>query len=51
MDGTEEDTVESNEEKGGFFSRLKSGLQKTRSGLAGGIDRVVNGPAKISPSS
>ncbi len=49
MDGTEEDTVEADNEKGGFFARLKSGLQKTRSGLASGIDRVVNGPAKIGP--
>ena len=49
MDGAEENTVETDNKKGGFFSRLKSGLQKTRSGLAGGIDRVVNGPAKIGP--
>ncbi|MDP7557033.1 MAG: signal recognition particle-docking protein FtsY [Nitrospinaceae bacterium] len=49
MDGAEENTVETDNKKGGFFSRLKSGLQKTRSSFAGGIDRVVNGPAEIGP--
>jgi len=49
MDDTKQDTTETDDEKGGFFSRLKSGLQKTRHSLAGGIDRVVNGPAEIGP--
>lgn len=32
-----------------FFSRLKFGLQKTRSSLTDGIDRIVNGPAELGP--
>ena len=35
------------EPKSGFFARLKSGLQKTRSSLAGGIENVVQGKAKV----
>ena len=35
------------QKKSGFFSRLKSGLVKTRDSLAGGIDRVVHGKAKV----
>ena len=35
--------------KSGFFARLKSGLQKTRSSLAGGIENVVQGKAKVGP--
>ena len=31
----------------GFFVRLKSGLQKTRSSLAGGIENLVHGTAKV----
>ena len=31
----------------GFFVRLKSGLQKTRSSLAGGIENLVQGKAKV----
>ncbi|GJL79273.1 MAG: signal recognition particle receptor FtsY [Nitrospinaceae bacterium] len=42
-----EEVVE--EKKSGFFSRLKSGLSKTRNSLAGGIDRVVHGQAKVGP--
>jgi len=45
--GNKEDAVE--EKKSGFFSRLKSGLAKTRNSLAGGIDRVVHGAAKVGP--
>ena len=37
----------SEEPKSGFFTRLKSGLQKTRSSLAGGIENVVHGKAKV----
>jgi len=36
-------------EKTGFFSRLKKGLFKTRDTLAGGIDNVVHGKAKLGP--
>jgi len=36
-------------EKTGFFSRLKKGLLKTRDNLAGGIDNVVRGAAKVGP--
>lgn len=35
--------------KGGFFARLKSGLAKTRSSLAGGFDNIVHGKAKVGP--
>ena len=35
--------------KSGFFSRLKSGLAKTRNSLAGGIDNIVHGQAKVGP--
>ncbi|MEK9629379.1 MAG: signal recognition particle-docking protein FtsY [Nitrospinota bacterium] len=35
--------------KTGFFARLKSGLQKTRSSLAGGIENIVQGKAKVGP--
>jgi len=37
------------EKKSGFFSRLKSGLAKTRNSLAGGLDNVVHGEAKVEP--
>jgi fused signal recognition particle receptor len=37
------------EEKTGLFSRLKKGLLKTRDNLAGGIDNVVHGKAKVGP--
>jgi fused signal recognition particle receptor len=42
-----EDEVKDEPKKSGFFSRLKSGLVKTRDSLAGGIDRVVHGKAKV----
>jgi fused signal recognition particle receptor len=42
-----EEVVE--EKKSGFFSRLKSGLAKTRNSLAGGLDNVVHGLAKVEP--
>ena len=35
------------ESKPGFFYRLKSGLQKTRTSLAGGIENIVHGKAKV----
>jgi len=45
-----EKTPEPKEEhKSGFFARLKSGLQKTRSSLSGGIENVVQGKAKVGP--
>ncbi len=37
------------EEKSGFFSRLKKGLSKTRETLAGGLDNLVHGTAKVGP--
>lgn len=48
--GDSENTEEVVEEKkAGFFSRLKSGLAKTRNSLAGGLDNVVHGQAKVEP--
>jgi fused signal recognition particle receptor len=38
-----------NEPKSGFFARLKSGLAKTRSSLAGGFENIVHGKAKVGP--
>ena len=38
-----------NDPESGFFSRLKSGLAKTRSSLAGGFDNIVHGKAKVGP--
>jgi fused signal recognition particle receptor len=38
-----------NDSKSGFFARLKSGLAKTRSSLAGGFDNIVHGKAKVGP--
>jgi fused signal recognition particle receptor len=35
--------------KSRFFTRLKSGLQKTRSSLAGGLENIVKGKAKVGP--
>lgn len=49
MSETGNDIQETGREKGGFFTRLKSGLQKTRNSLAGGIERVVRGPGEIGP--
>ena len=43
-----EETKQTEEEsKLGFFYRLKSGLQKTRTSLAGGIENIVHGKAKV----
>ncbi|MBI4388812.1 MAG: signal recognition particle-docking protein FtsY [Nitrospinae bacterium] len=36
-------------EKIGFFSRLKMGLAKTRDTLAGGVDNILRGRAKVGP--
>ena len=48
--GDPENTEEMVEEKkSGFFFRLKSGLTKTRNSLAGGIDNIVHGQAKVGP--
>jgi fused signal recognition particle receptor len=38
-----------NDSKSGFFSRLKSGLKKTRSSLEGGFDNIIHGKAKVGP--
>ena len=43
----EETQTPSEEPRSGFFARLKSGLEKTRSSLAGGIENVVQGKAKV----
>ncbi len=43
----EEIQTSEEEPRSGFFARLKSGLQKTRSSLAGGIENVLQGKAKI----
>ena len=45
----EETQIPKEEPKSGFFARLKSGLEKTRSSLAGGIENVVQGKAKVGP--
>ncbi len=45
---TDESAAE-NDSKSGFFARLKSGLAKTRSSLAGGFDNIVHGKAKVGP--
>ena len=37
------------EKKKGFFSRLKSGLVKTRDSLAGGVENVIQGKAQVGP--
>ena len=43
-----EETEQTEEEpKSGIFVRLKSGLQKTRTSLAGGIENIVQGKAKV----
>ena len=43
-----EETEQTEEEtKSGFFVKLKSGLQKTRNSLAGGIENIVQGKAKV----
>jgi len=49
MNGIEKDTTKTDDEKKGFFLRLKSGLQKTRNSLAGGINRIVSGSSEIGP--
>ena len=49
MNGREKDITAKDDEKGRFFSRLKSGLQKTRDGLTDGIIRIVDGPAELGP--
>ena len=43
-----EETEQTEEEqKSGFFVRLKAGLQKTRASFAGGIENIVQGKAKV----
>ena len=37
------------ESRGGFFSRLKKGLVKTRQNLAGSLENLVQGKAKVGP--
>jgi fused signal recognition particle receptor len=45
----DQESTEENEPKSGFFARLKSGLAKTRSNLAGGFENIVHGKAKVGP--
>ena len=47
MGDSENKAVDTEDKKSGVFSRLKSGLVKTRNSLAGGIDNVVHGQAKV----
>ena len=44
-----DESAKGNDPESGFFSRLKSGLAKTRSSLAGGFDNIVHGKAKVGP--
>ena len=44
-----DESAAENNPKSGFFARLKSGLAKTRSSLAGGFDNIVHGKAKVGP--
>ena len=44
-----DESAAENDSKSGFFARLKSGLAKTRSNLAGGFDNIVHGKAKVGP--
>ena len=44
-----DESAKGNDPEPGFFSRLKSGLAKTRSSLAGGFDNIVHGKAKVGP--
>ncbi len=37
------------EKKGGFFSRLKKGLVKTRQNISGSLENLVQGKAKVGP--
>lgn len=43
------DSAAENEPKSGFFARLKTGLAKTRSNLAGGFENIIHGKAKVGP--
>ncbi len=45
----EELSEETPQKKAGFFSRLKQGLKKTRHSLAGGVENVIHGKAKVGP--
>ena len=49
MSGIEKNTTKADDEKNGFYLRLKSGLQKTRNTLADGINRITKGSAEIGP--
>ncbi len=44
-----DESATGNDPESGFFSRLKSGLAKTRSSFAGGFDNIVHGKAKVGP--
>ena len=44
-----DESAKGNDPESGFFSRLKAGLAKTRSSLAGGFDNIVHGKAKVGP--
>ncbi len=47
--GMADESAAENDTESGFFARLKSGLAKTRSNLAGGFDNIVHGRAKVGP--
>jgi len=49
MDNMEKSSTKVDDKKDGIFLRLKSGLHKTRNGLAGALNRIVSGSAKIGP--
>ncbi|PIR00785.1 MAG: signal recognition particle-docking protein FtsY [Nitrospinae bacterium CG11_big_fil_rev_8_21_14_0_20_45_15] len=40
---------EPEQKKGGFFSRLKEGLQKTRSSMVGGLSSIIGGKGNLGP--
>jgi len=44
-----DESATGNDFESGFFSRLKFGLAKTRSSLAGGFDNIIHGKAKVGP--
>ncbi len=49
QENLEETSEEAPPKKAGFFARLKQGLKKTRHSLAGGVENVIQGKAKVGP--
>ncbi len=49
MNDSVENVEPTEKPRSGLFSRLRSGLVKTRDSLVGGLDRVVRGKAKVGP--